>query len=540
MILLNSKKLFNGGNLSRGERKHVKESGSRDIKSINPRKLSFFILNQYFSEKSNLKLLLNKSLKKYDLSELDRRFVFEVVKGTVRYFIRIDFLISLFSNKKVESIDKDLLNILRQALYQLLYMDKTPAYAAINESVEIAKRHIGIYSSRFVNAVLRKINAAPGLSDFLNSSIEKTFIKPAERLSALYSYPEWLAEYWIKSYGPDRTALLFELLNREPQVFIRINRLKTDKKELISLFKESGMAQNRDFLPEPPHGSIGSMESLKKTGLFDDCMILKSVQNIEKIPGYLHGDFSVQDFSSQFAVKYFLDPVKHDKILDVCSAPGGKATYTAELTDNNAEIVSVDNNKKKMDLFKENIARLGIKNITFVNADVTGQDFLGQNRFDNYFDKIFIDAPCSAMGTISKNPDAKYAGTLPGMERLAEISEKILSASDKYLKPGGKIILYKCTLSKIENQETVKKFVEQNPGKYRIDYPFSGYTGIFDSTNVLQEDSKIGEDYNIKKASMLQLEPCLKPLFEKDPLFEIMPDYFSSEAGFVCILKKSA
>ena len=112
MILLSSKKPFNRGNLSKGERKHVKGPGCRDIKSINPRKLSFFILNQYFSEKSNLKLLLNKSLKKYDLSELDKRFVFEVVKGTVRYFIRIDFLISLFSNKKVESIDKDVLNIL--------------------------------------------------------------------------------------------------------------------------------------------------------------------------------------------------------------------------------------------------------------------------------------------------------------------------------------------------------------------------------------------------------------------------------------------
>ncbi len=188
----------------------------KSINLVNPRKLSFFILNRYFSEKSNLKSLLNDFLKKYPLSELDRRFVYEVVKGTVRYVIRVDFLISIFSNKTIKSLDGDVLNIMRQAVYQLLYMDKTPAYAVINESVEIAKRHIGTYSSRFVNAVLRKINTEQGLPDFLDSSIEKKFIDPKHRLSVNYSYPEWLAEYWIKSFGVERTEFLFRSLNCEP------------------------------------------------------------------------------------------------------------------------------------------------------------------------------------------------------------------------------------------------------------------------------------------------------------------------------------
>ncbi len=186
------------------------------VKYVNPRQLSFFILNRYFSEKSNLKSLLNNFLKKYHLSELDRRFVYEVVKGTVRYFIRIDFLISLFSNKNIKSIDNDVLNILRQAVYQMLYMDKTPGYAAVYESVEIAKKHIGTYSSRFVNAVLRKINAVPGIQEFLDNSIKNACSDPAERLSVMYSYPEWIADYWIKSYGIDRTefCLGFLIVNR--------------------------------------------------------------------------------------------------------------------------------------------------------------------------------------------------------------------------------------------------------------------------------------------------------------------------------------
>jgi 16S rRNA (cytosine(967)-C(5))-methyltransferase len=560
---LNSKKLFDDSNSGQAERKHVKktcgrhkhvkETGGEFIKSINPRQLSFFISNRYFSEKSNLKYLLNDAFNKYILSELDRKFVFEVVKGTVRYVIRIDFLISLFSNKKIKSLDIEVLNILRQAVYQMLYMDKTPAYAIIDESVEIAKKHIGLYSSRFVNAVLRKINTVPVIQDFLDISIKDAFTAPAERLSTMYSYPEWLADYWIKSYGIDRTALLFGRLNREPTVFIRVNRLKTDKIKLINLFKESGMLQGRDFFPEPldniktadnseisalTNGNIGpadsskitvaakgniytsgnckinasfagnispadpteintgtngSIGSLKKTDLFDDCIILKSVQNIEKIPGYLQGHFSVQDFSSQFAVKYFLGPTSDDRILDVCSAPGGKATYIAEITGDKAEILSVDISKKKMGLMQENISRLGIKNISFVNADATETDFLKHSRFENYFDKIFIDAPCSALGTISKNPDAKYASTVSDMERLGEITGKILSAVHKYIKPGGIIILYKCTLSEIENQATVKRFVNQDPCKYRVCGPF----------------------------------------------FEIMPDHFSSEAGFICMLKKS-
>jgi 16S rRNA (cytosine967-C5)-methyltransferase len=564
---LSSKKLFDGGNSGQTEHNHVKETGSEFIKSINPRQLSYFILSQYFSEKSNLKFLLNNSLKKYPLSELDRRFVFEVVKGTVRYVIRIDFLISLFSNKTIKSLDRDVLNILRQAVYQMLYMDKTPAYAAINESVELAKRHIGTYSSRFVNAVLRKLNTVPAIQDFLDKSIKNVCIKPVQRLSVMYSYPEWLVGCWLNAYGADKTESLLNLLNHEPTVFIRVNRLKTDKIKLINIFKESGMLEGRDFFPEPldnietadsgeitaatagniipgdtneiTSGTAGRIGSFKKTGLFDDCIILKSVQNIEKIPGYLQGHFSVQDFSSQFAVKYFLDPTKHDRILDICSAPGGKATYMAELTDDNAEILSVDINTEKMDLLKENIARLGIKNIFFVNADATETDFLKQDKFEYYFDKIFIDAPCSAWGTISKNPDAKYTNTLSDTERLAEITEKILFAADKYLKPGGIIILYKCTLSKTENQESVKRFVQQNPDKYSICQPFSGYTDISGSDGGLKQDSCTDKDYRIKKANMLMLETYLKQFNKKGPFFEIMPDYFSSEAGFICILKKS-
>jgi 16S rRNA (cytosine967-C5)-methyltransferase len=556
-----------GGNFSQKEPKYVvSKTNYLTIKSVNPRLLSFFILNRYFSEKSNLKFILNDSLKKYDLTELDRRFVFEVVKGTVRYFIRIDFLISLFSNKTVKSLDGDVLNILRQAVYQLLYMNKTPAYAA----------------------VLRKINTVPKIQEFLDISIKNACIKPVERLSVMYSYPEWLAEYWEKSFGIERTEFLFSSLNCEPQVFIRVNRLKTDKIKLIKIFKDNGMLQGRDFFSEPfeifettynrdketvagtagfansskitvgtagnitsddsteiSSGNAVSMGNYKKTGLFGDCIILKSVQNIEKIPGYLLGHFSVQDFSSQFAVKYFLCPTGSDKILDICSAPGGKATYMAELTDGRAEILSVDINTKKMDLLEENIARLGINNITILNADVTNAGFLGDDRFENYFDKIFIDAPCSALGTVSKNPDAKYACTVSDMERLGEITGKMLSAADKYLKPGGIIILYKCTLSEIENQEYVKKFIEHNPGKYRIEYPFlhcmdiATSADLSDSQGFLQE-SRIAdsEEVNLKKDSILQLAARLGPLLKKAPLFEIMPDYFSSEAGFVCILKK--
>ena len=514
----------------------------KSINLVNPRKLSFFILNRYFSEKSNLKSLLNDFLKKYPLSELDRRFVYEVVKGTVRYVIRVDFLISIFSNKTIKSLDGDVLNIMRQAVYQLLYMDKTPAYAVINESVEIAKRHIGTYSSRFVNAVLRKINTEQGLPDFLDSSIEKKFIDPKHRLSVNYSYPEWLAEYWIKSFGVERTEFLFRSLNCEPQVFIRVNKLKTDKVKLILAFKESGMQQGRDFFSEPLDNieNACNLENFGKRGFFDDCIVLKSVQNIEKIPGYLQGHFSVQDFSSQLAVKYFLNPAKHDKILDICGAPGGKATYMAELTEDDAEIVSVDISIKKMDLFEENIARLGIKNISFVNADATEADFLRQDKFENYFDKIFIDAPCSALGTISKNPDAKYANTLSGMERLGEISLNILSAADKYLKRGGIMILYKCTLSEIENQEPVKRFIGQNPGKFNICHPLSEYAGASDTTNDLQPSSPKDKDYHLKQSNMLLFETCLNILNEKYPFFEIMPYYFSSEAGFICMLKKSA
>jgi len=480
------------------EKRAKKRTGKRI--GINPRKVALLILTKYFKEKKSLKDIINSFFEVYELSGLDRRFVFNIAKGTVRYYLKIDFVLSLFSDRDIKDIDFTVINILRMGVYQLLYMDKIPSYSTVNESVELTRKNASISSSKFVNAILRKISSTPDIDSFINGEIKKQVKDVADRMSIDYSYPDWLIKYWTTWYGIEKTALICGSLNENPHTYLRFNKEKITREEIL---KESGMK------------SIVSQNNI-----LEDSIEVSSVQDISETGIYRRGLISVQDLSSQIAVRYFMNPQKGEKILDTCAAPGGKTIYISELIGVKGEVTAVDISRKRLKILEDNLRRLNIKNVKLIEADVTKKDFLESSKPDSckgYFDKILIDVPCSAFGTISKNPDAKYNKTMDDLVRLSEISYRMIINCDDYLKTGGRIIFYTCTLSPIENQQVIDRFLKEFKGKYIVEKP-----GIPDKLRLILDSKE-----NIPEKSE---ETC----------FEIMPYYFESEAGFVCsLLKKS-
>lgn len=465
--------------------------------AVNPREVVLLILTKYFKEKKSLKDIINSSFEVYKLSGLDRRFVFNVVKGTVRYYLKIDFVLSLFSDRDIKDIDFTVKNILRMGVYQLLYMNKVPPYSAVNESVELTRKNASISSSKFVNAVLRKISSTPDIDSYIKREIKKNAKDESDRMSIDYSYPDWLIKYWVDWYGIEKTALICSSLNENPHTYLRFDKRKITGEEVL---KESGM------------NSIASHDNV-----LEDSIEVTSVQDISETNIYRRGLISVQDLSSQIAVRYFMDPQTGEKILDTCAAPGGKTTYISELIGNKGEVISVDISRKRIKILEENLRRLSIKNVKLIEADAAEKNFLENSKpysYAGYFDKILIDAPCSAFGTISKNPDAKYNKTMNDLIRLSEISFKMMLNCDIYLKIGGKLIFYTCTLSPIENQQVIDRFLKKFKGKYIAE------SGIPDKLRLILDSKE-----NMPEKSE---EIC----------FEIMPYYFGSEGGFVCSLRK--
>ncbi|MBU4483684.1 MAG: 16S rRNA (cytosine(967)-C(5))-methyltransferase RsmB [Actinomycetia bacterium] len=494
------------------------EKSSRD----NPRRITLLILNEYFKKKKSLKDIINFYFKNYRLSGLDKRFIFNIVKGTVRYYLKIDFLLSFLSDKKIKDIDFAVLNILRMGIFQFMYMDKVPSYSIVNESVELAKKNVTLSSSKFVNAVLRKVSSVPNIDSFAKDKIDRLVEDEIDKISIDYSYPGWLVKYWFDWYEKDKTILICRSLNENPHIYLRFNKNEITREELV---KELSMKQvNGRLLPEDVYG---------------DAIEVSSVQDILETDVYREGLISVQDLSSQIAIKYFLEPLEGEKVLDVCAAPGGKTAYISELVKNEGEVVSVDISKTRLEILKDNLGRLNIRNVGIVEADAAKPGFLdksmdiliskgsechtkasdkkGLKNITGYFDKILIDAPCSAFGTISKNPDAKYNKTMKDLIRLSEMSYKIMVNCDWYLKTGGKIVFYTCTLSPIENQQVIGKFLGEFKDKYRM------------------EKSSIS-DKLISFSGQLKNDASSR----EEVYFEIMPYYFGSEAGFICSLLKNS
>jgi len=477
----------------------------------NPREIIFFILNDYFKDYCNLKDLINDYLNNLKLSDINKNFVYSISKGVIRNYLSIDYFISYFSKIKINKLDPEILNILRLGVFQAVFLSRVPDYSIVNECVEIAKKYCTPGSSGFINAVLRKITSLDNVKKDYIEKI-KQIRDPVEKISIYYSFPEWIVKYWAKQFGAEKTLKICSSLNKNPDIYFKINTLKTNQENVYNMINNDGFSDINKYFESASFGINQGSGSLVKSDLLKKGLIY------------------IQDLSSQIAVRYFLEPKANEKILDVCSAPGGKAINSSIIMNNTGKIVAVDNNLERIAIIKENIKKMNIKNIEIVLADATTESFLKpvfskdtvqkNNKpevHDLKFDKIFLDAPCSALGTAAKNPDTKYNKNLEDIEHLKKNSLKILQNCDEYLKIGGKIVFYTCTLSRPENFEVIENFLTLYKNKYRINIVDT--EKIFDD---ISPESKI--DYTLGR----------------EGYFEIMPYYFKSEGATVCSIIKIA
>lgn len=398
----------------------------------NPRKTAVDIVFRVLKGVS-LSEETDKFRMKTSLSDLDIRFVTEITSGTIRNLEFIDYAISEASDIKLNKISPFVMAVLRCGTYQILYMDKVPDSAAVNESVKIIRKTHNRGLCGFVNAVLRKV-----------SSNGKNINLPSEntkRLSIEYSCPEWMVKRFENTLGKDAKELLASL-NQKPSTFLRVNGLKTTADELVKSLNEKGWKCEKYFSDIFP-----DLDTIVKADKISDLTDIEEFKN---------GMFYVQDAAAAYAA-YVLSPKKGDTVIDMCAAPGGKTTHMAELMENSGKIYAFDIYDKKTDKINENAKRLGISNIIVQKKDASVFD----DEFMETADKILVDSPCSGLGIIRKKPDIKYLRKENDIYALADLSLKILLNAAKYLKKGGKMVFSTCTLTEEENTGVLFEFLNQ-------------------------------------------------------------------------------
>ena len=324
-------------------------------------------------------------------------------------------------------------NLLRLTLYQLLFLDKIPDYAAANEGVELAKRYAGLGAANLVNGVARRV-----LREKQDLHISASQEDPAACLSISFSHPQWLVKKWLDYFGREETEALLKANNAESPLTLRANGRKGSRELLLETLRSKGF----DATPTPwsPQG-----------------VQLRSAAAVDQLPGFQEGFFQIQGEASQL-IGFLLDPKPGERVLDACAAPGGKATHLAELMDDSGELTATDISVKGLEKLKENVQRLGLTSIRPMFADVSeGLSGPGTGPYD----RILIDAPCSALGTLRSHPEAKWQREEKDIQRLSQLQKKIVKALFPHLKPGGVLVYATCTLTQEENEEIVEDFLDQ-------------------------------------------------------------------------------
>ncbi len=371
------------------------------------------------------------------LSFSDRGFLRELSAGTVRYLRLLDFWVSKASKRPQEQQDVYVRNALRIIGYQLYFMGSVPPYAAVNETVEALKVLRGRKKAAFVNAVGRKLTKIS-----LKEEISK--IKdPLERMATEKSFETWMVKRWIGFYGFSETQKLLEALNRTPSLFLRVNRVRVSPQEFLQALLESGVNAE----PHP---------------IFEDIFRIVGRVEISKLPGYKSGWFYIQDPAS-YAAAYFLNPKPGEKILDLAAAPGGKSTALCSLTAKKAKIVSVDVDKNRIELLKENLSLQGCSNVKVLNVDIT------KESLPQRFDAVLLDAPCSATGVIRRRPEGKWNKSLSLIRKNSKLQKELLLSASKLLKEGGRILFSTCSLEREEGEE-VAEFARKELGLEPMDF----------------------------------------------------------------------
>jgi 16S rRNA (cytosine967-C5)-methyltransferase len=396
------------------------------------RRLASEILLKVDIQKAYADILLDQRIRIQRLQERDRALLTELVYGTLRWRGAIDAQLNCYLRRPLAETDPFIRNLLRVTLYQLLFLNKIPDYAAVNEAVQLAKKHGGGKVAGFVNGALR---------NFLRRNNETATPQATDDsiavLAVEYSHPEWLVGRWLEYFGLEGAKALMRANNERSPLVLRVNTLKSDRRELLNLLERNGVtAVATQWSPEGVWVQSGSA--------------------VDGLPGFHQGLFQVQGEASQL-VAYLLAPQPEERVLDACAAPGGKTTHIAELMNDAGEVTALDISARGIEKIRDNTTRLGLTSIRPLRADAS-REFTGS--YAGYFDRVLVDAPCSGLGTLRSHPEIKWHRNPSDIERLGRLQKKILDRVVPYLRPGGVLVYSTCTLTRDENEQIVESFLK--------------------------------------------------------------------------------
>ena len=436
------------------------------MSSINARSLAYEVLFTIIQEDGYSNITLNKYFNQYKVEEQDKRFISEVVYGTIKNKLYLEHILKSYSKGRVKPKVKI---ILLMSVYQLLYMDKTPNFAIIDEAVKLSKKIAGNITGKFVNGILRNIERNA-------KNLELKYKNETEKLCVENSCPKELFDILNKQYGKEKAQSIVVSFNQKSKNSIRYNPLKTTKLDLIE--------------------KLGS--AVSESEICEDSLILNKL-NIDNSL-FTNGYYIIQDEASALVASSIGLPVdKEYKILDTCAAPGGKSLHIASKYFNSS-LVSCDKYIHKLKLIEDNTAKLGISNIEIKEQDAT----IYNSSFNDKFDIVICDVPCSGIGVIKNKPEIKYKITDAYVKDIAKLQYDILDNSKRYVKQEGILMYSTCTIDKRENIKNIEKFLKEN------------------------------KDFSLESISLNN--SIVKT--RENGVLEILPDEYSCDGFFIAKLKK--
>jgi 16S rRNA (cytosine967-C5)-methyltransferase len=412
-----------------------------------PRQIAARILRRRQTHNEFTEDLLESAFAQTQLSSADRGLCQELVYGVIRWQATLDWLIARKTDAREQK--PALQNLLRLGLYQIFWLDRIPDHAAVHETVELAKRDGLGAQAGFVNAILRGYLREAGETKKLLAELKIT--QPATG----WSHPDWLVSRWQKRWGTEKTSSLLEWNNTPPKIFARVNRLKTEAGALLEKWRDENVEY--DFVRR---------DWLEENLVFE----LKSHPPLTSLESFRQGWFYIQDPGTLLA-PCKLAPQPGETILDFCAAPGGKTTFIAQLMNNQGRIVAHDVLEERLKLVRENCARLGVTcvetsrsrgNEALTSKSEIDQRLLTSSPTNSQFDRILVDVPCSNTGVMRRRVDLRWRIQPEEIGRLCAAQLDLLKQGALKLKPGGILVYSTCSLEPEENQEVVKRFLNEH------------------------------------------------------------------------------
>ncbi|MGD8397017.1 MAG: 16S rRNA (cytosine(967)-C(5))-methyltransferase RsmB [Candidatus Eiseniibacteriota bacterium] len=407
------------------------------------RELALRILFEVESRRAFADRLLEERLQRGALSEVDRRLVTQLVQGTLRMQRRLDWVADHLLRVDRAGLPVWIRLCLRLGIYQLLFLDRVPRHAAVDETVRLARKYGHPGTAGLVNAVLRRLPDALAGMPFPDRESQ-----PIAHLGVLESHPDWIVERWVARYGYERAAALLSANNQPAAVTVRVNRLRASRDAILKRLRAAGI--------EAAPGR-----------LCDSCLRLPAGAGLFASGVFTDGWVTVQD-EGEALVGLLVNPRPGERILDLCAAPGGKLSHLVELARGQALVVGVELVPARARRTRQGMRRLGHDGVALVCAD--GRSFGRETRFD----RVLVDAPCSGLGVLRRRSDARWRKSPELLAEMVELQADLLARAARLVRAGGAIVYSVCSFEPEECETQLDDFLERHPA-FQVERPGPGF-----------------------------------------------------------------